>query len=115
MSAKDNPRIGTVYLIHFENPVSTGHTCQHYIGWANDLPRRIQEHMSGHGARLTQVACERGIRMTVAKIWTGTDRNFERRLKNRHNGRKLCPICNGSLEHEWPSSLTPDVTMDVQF
>lgn len=31
----------------------------------------------------------------VARTWRG-DRNFERRLKNRKNAPRLCPICRGS-------------------
>ncbi len=41
---------GTVYLLHFDRPyVHAGH----YTGWTTDLPARLAEHASGHGARLT--------------------------------------------------------------
>lgn len=94
---KETIELGFVYLLHFSQPISDKHTCQHYIGWAKHLPSRIAAHMSGHGARLTQVARERGITFTVARVWEG-DRYFERKLKNRKEGPKLCPICNGHDE-----------------
>jgi predicted GIY-YIG superfamily endonuclease len=85
--------MGYVYLLHFEQPIAPGrHTTQHYIGYAADLAARIQEHNTGHGARLTQVARERGIRFQVARLWHG-DRGLERRLKDRKHAPQLCPIC----------------------
>jgi hypothetical protein len=53
---------GVVYLLHFEKKISDHHSTQHYTGWALDLHARIAEHRAGRGARLTQVAVERGIR-----------------------------------------------------
>src|SRR4051812_20328993 len=85
-------RRGTVYLLHFDRPISDKHTTQHYMGWTTYLPARAQAHMKGQGARLTQVAAERGIGFVIAATWPG-DRNFERRLKNRKEGPRLCPIC----------------------
>jgi predicted GIY-YIG superfamily endonuclease len=84
----------SVYLLHFSEPISEKHTCQHYIGYANDVEDRIRQHEAGYGARLTQVAIERGISWEVVRIWTG-GRDVERRLKNIHNAPRLCPICSG--------------------
>ena len=89
-------RTTTTYLLHFSSPISPNHTTQHYIGSAADLDARIEEHRTGHGARLTQVAQERGIGFTVARTWEG-GRDFERSLKNRKNAPKLCPICHPEL------------------
>lgn len=104
-----------VYLLHFDRPISPDHTCQHYIGWATDLAERINEHRAGNGARLTEVAAERGIGFTVARTWTAHDgpclcdargghcrkcRELERKLKAQHNGPRLCPICNGECEND---------------
>jgi predicted GIY-YIG superfamily endonuclease len=83
---------GTVYLLHFERPISEKHTTQHYIGWAKHLPSRIAKHMKGDGARLTQVAVERNIGFVIARTWNG-DRTMERKLKDRKEGPRLCPIC----------------------
>jgi predicted GIY-YIG superfamily endonuclease len=82
-----------VYLLHFQSPISPSHTTQHYIGWAEDLESRITAHRNGRGARLCQVAKERGISFTVVRTWQG-DRKLERQLKNRKNAPRLCPVCN---------------------
>jgi predicted GIY-YIG superfamily endonuclease len=84
---------GTVYLLHFDRPISDRHTCQHYLGWARDLPARLAVHRAGLGARLTQIAVERGIPFNVVASWPG-DRTLERRLKNRKHSPRLCPICS---------------------
>lgn len=89
-----------VYLLHFAQPISPGkHTCQHYLGTCEDLAARIQQHERGGSlaARLTQVAHERGIAFTVARVWQG-GRELERRLKRRKGSPRLCPICAGSIQ-----------------
>jgi len=87
-----------VYLLHFSEPIAHA---QHYIGWAKDFENRLDHHCNGTGARLTQVAVERGIEIIVACIWDGKDKSFERRLKNQKNGRRMCPICNpGNIRME---------------
>ena len=97
--------MGYVYLLHFDRPIAPGrHTTQHYIGFAADLAARIQEHSTGHGARLTQVAMERGIRFTVARLWWG-DRGLERRLKERKDAPRLCPICG----HPRPAAYAEEI------
>lgn len=84
------------YLLHFEQRISDQHTCQHYLGFTRrPLRDRIAEHRSGRGARLTQVALERGIAFIVVRTWRGASRGFERRLKNRKDGPMLCPVCQG--------------------
>jgi len=84
---------GQVYLLHFDSPISPNHTTQHYVGWAKELGSRIQAHRCGRGARLTEVALERGIGFTVVRVWRG-DRHLERRIKNRKDAPTLCPACN---------------------
>lgn len=98
-----------VYLLHFEKPISPDHTAQHYIGYCEDLPRRIAQHRAGCGARLTEVAKERGIGFAVVRVWPDGDRKLERRLKNRH-GSRLCPICGRS--HAQPDLFVDTVTLD---
>ncbi len=84
----------TVYLLHFDAPISDRHTAQHYIGSCGDLRQRLQQHREHPDARLLQVARERHITFRLAATWPG-DRQTERRLKNRKEGKRLCPICNG--------------------
>lgn len=86
---------GFVYLLHFSAPISPRHTCQHYIGYTDDLPARIQAHRHGNAARLTEVAHQRGIKFDVVRVWRGT-RATERRLKSRKATPGLCPICTRS-------------------
>jgi predicted GIY-YIG superfamily endonuclease len=82
-----------VYLLHFSAPVSNRHTCQHYLGFAEDLAVRVQKHQSGNGSRLVQVALQRGLSFELVRVWRG-GRSFERKLKNRKEATRLCPICN---------------------
>lgn len=82
------------YLLHFEAPIAPGlHTAQHYLGWAEDIDRRLDEHRRGRGARLCEVAAERGIGFVLARVWSRACRKTERRLKRRKEGPRLCPIC----------------------
>src|SRR3954454_13513201 len=91
MKGEPIPR-GTVYLLHFDRPIAAGHTAQHYLGWTKYLPGRALAHLRGRGAKMTQVAHERGIGFVISRTWQG-DRHFERKLKNRKEGPRLCPIC----------------------
>jgi predicted GIY-YIG superfamily endonuclease len=79
-----------IYLLHISPPYKHA---RHYIGFANDVTARIAEHRAGTGARLPQVAVEAGSKLVLVRTWPG-GRNEERRLKNRKNAPKLCPICN---------------------
>ena len=60
---------GYVYLLHFDRPISDKHTCQHYLGYTADLPARLAAHRAGTGARLCEVAKERGIGFVLARVW----------------------------------------------
>ena len=80
---------GWVYLIHFSRPYKHS---RHYCGWAKDPDKRFEEHKSGTGARLTQVVVEAGIELTMVWKIEGT-RTDERRIKNRKDAPKMCPIC----------------------
>lgn len=96
-----------VYLLHFERPISARHTCQHYLGTADNLATRIQQHERGGSmaARLCQVAHERGIAFRVARVWLG-GRELERRLKGRHGAPRLCPFCAGETRQPGLFELT---------
>jgi predicted GIY-YIG superfamily endonuclease len=96
--ADDEDRAVTVYLIHLDRPLSPGeHTTQHYLGYTRDgLRRRLDEHAAGHGARMLQVANERGIGWQLVRTWPGAGRGVEHWLKEHtpKNGTGLCPICS---------------------
>ena len=79
-----------VYLLHFDRPLKHA---RHYLGFATQVKRRVAHHRAGTGARLTQVLREQGIGFTVVRVWAGGDRALERRLKNRKNSSRLCPVC----------------------
>lgn len=97
-----------IYLLHFDRPISPDHTCQHYLGYTHNLAARIQCHHTGNGARLPQVAHERGIGFTVVRVWQG-GKDRERRIKDRHAHPALCPICNPDTawRNEPAGSLDP--------
>lgn len=93
---------GYVYLIHFDRPIcdnTTRSTTQHYAGWELWPGEREKKHRKGQGARLTQVAVEKGIGFEVVLRIEG-DRNEERKLKNRKNLRAVCPHCAAEYERE---------------
>lgn len=81
--------VGFLYLLHLSRPYRHA---RHYMGWAKDLDRRLEEHRNGTGARLTQVAVQNGIELILAWASRGT-RDDERWMKNKKNAPRLCPLC----------------------
>jgi predicted GIY-YIG superfamily endonuclease len=80
-----------VYLIHFEEPF---HHARHYIGFCEEnLDQRMECHRRGDGAKLMRAVSKAGIPWKVVRTWPDGDRNFERKLKNRHKSQDFCPIC----------------------
>lgn len=92
----------TVYLVHLDEPMSQGpdprtgkpRAARHYVGFAEDVEERFDEHVNGRGSRMLQVAVERGITLRLARVWPQGDRNFERLLHRQNNSPRLCPYCN---------------------
>ena len=84
-----------VYLLHFEPglPVTGNRVARHYLGWAVDVDAGLAQHLSDHGSPLVAAAVRAGATVSLARTWTDTDRSFERRLKNRHEAPRLCPLC----------------------
>ena len=80
----------TVYLIHFLKPYKHA---RHYLGYSTNLDKRIADHLCGMGARLLEVVTDAGIEWRLVRTWPG-DRELERKLKNRKDAPRLCPICN---------------------
>jgi predicted GIY-YIG superfamily endonuclease len=79
-----------VYLIHFDTPYKHA---QHYLGYADNIEKRLQQHRTGAGAKLMGVVYRAGITWRLVRVWEGGDRELERRLKHWHGGTKLCPMC----------------------
>lgn len=97
-----------LYLIHFDDAL---HHAKHYLGSSDDVLQRLAAHARGTAARLTEVLREQEMPWKVAAIWQITDptitpRNLERKLKNRNNGPKLCPVCN-------PAARPPKGTIQI--
>ena len=88
--------LGSVYVLHFDSPV--GHA-RHYTGWARNLRGRIRHHRAGTGARLTQVARERGIGFRIAYVLPNATR--EQRLATIFNRLHRMTNEGGSVPEEW--------------
>jgi predicted GIY-YIG superfamily endonuclease len=99
---------GFVYLLHYERPISAQHTSQHYIGWAYHLASRMQQHMTERGANFTRVAHNRGITFELAAVWPG-NRSYERAIKNKRMGWRLCPICRRARRRQQGGQLPLDL------
>lgn len=112
----------TVYLLHLDQPIPRGVSpagkplmAQHYIGVADNLEARLEEHrhttwapldepeatqkggtrrghVHGAGSVLIAFANFLGIPWQLARTWDG-GRSLERKLKNRKCAPRLCPIC----------------------
>lgn len=117
-----------VYIIHFLQPYKHA---AHYTGFSPEVQARVNAHLHGKGARLTQVAHEAGCTMVLVKVWEEGDRTLERKLKNASHIRRYCPICKGlgvqlpllagepayvpSQEAQEPAPLTPLAVDDSQL
>jgi len=84
-------KVGTIYLLHISGPYCHA---QHYLGWCqgDDPTARIGQHRAGAGSPLIRAALDAGCKVKLVKTWKGT-RSDERRMKNRHNSKGLCPTC----------------------
>ena len=80
----------TCYLLHFSRPYKHA---KHYLGTAEDVQARLEQHRAGHAARLTQVVVEAGIELDLVRTWPG-GRAKERQLKRQKHGPRLCPVCH---------------------
>lgn len=81
-----------VYLIHFDKPYKHA---LHYIGFTKlGLEKRIEKHGTSQGAKLLLVLKQNAIGFKVVRTWSEGTRTFERKLKNRKNAKKICPICS---------------------
>lgn len=105
-SASGTPGRGHVYLLHLSAPIGTDRQkAQHYLGWALDVEKRVQEHRDGTGARFTRAAVKRGVTLLIAATWRG-GRDLEQAYKLWHGPYKLCPICK-EAHQETPAGSAP--------
>lgn len=88
---------GFIYLLHFHKPLPTSgkRKVRHYLGFAENLEHRINQHRNGikaHNA-LPIAFYQWKIGFVVAIVWQGT-RKQERAIKNRKkNMARWCPEC----------------------
>lgn len=95
----------TVYLLHF---MTKFHHAQHYLGYTNNLPRRLEEHR--HDTKhLMGAVNAAGIQWVLAREWPGGDRELERRLKRWGGSAQFCPFCQG-FDPGLNSIFTPPAT-----
>jgi hypothetical protein len=116
---------GEVYTLHFWPPYGNPEVqaSGHYTGWTQEgrLRRRLNEHASGRGARLTELQRKAGGTWVVADVEPGTaDR--EHQLKYRSASRR-CSVCKavraieaGEITKEealarWPAARPADRTI----
>ena len=100
---------GETYLIHLDQPVAHA---RHYTGWQKRAGgNREARHQSGNGARLLATARARGIAFRVVRTWPGTDRRFERQLKNYAHAPRLCPVCSPD---SWMNQMPGPVQKQTQ-
>lgn len=86
-----------VYLIHITEPIGDTDnphgSAQHYVGWAIDVHERLRHHRACRGAKMLEHCVKQGISFQIHRVWLG-DRTLERRIKDRHDAPRLCPVCN---------------------
>lgn len=95
MSSQSN-LTGYVYLIRLDTLLSN--KVRYYIGFTPRTPlERLETHRKGQGAKILAECNRRGITYHIVRVWEDVTRNFERKLKNRKNHKRLCPILNPQL------------------
>lgn len=94
----------TVYILHLDTPL---HHARHYVGFSQNgrtLTARIEHHRNGTArCSFTNALHRVGITFTLARVFKGADRHYERSLKNTKNVSYYCPICNPKA----PKTYTP--------
>lgn len=89
-----------LYLLHFEPRYRHA---GHYLGYADDVDRRVAEHLrcGSRSSPLVSAAIAAGSTITVARTIAGGTRSLERRLKRSGGLSRHCPVCraSGSYHH----------------
>jgi hypothetical protein len=95
------------YLLHFTPPYRHA---RHYLGFTDDLPRRLRRQATGQGARLVAVALAAGCSFELVWVRLGS-RDEERRLKNQKAvPRLVCPVCPGPARR--PAAVQGRLVLD---
>jgi predicted GIY-YIG superfamily endonuclease len=91
--------LGTVYLLHFARPLPSR---RHYVGWTENLPRRIRQHATGTGAAETRRFAQACIPFAIARLWSNGTTELEQQI-TREGAALHCPICEQqrNLQLEW--------------
>jgi predicted GIY-YIG superfamily endonuclease len=103
--------VGSIYLLHYSKRTSRGH--QHYLGWTEDLARRLRQHQIGRGAEETKIAVAEGAKLLMVQTWIGT-RALESQIKTWSRSHRagfagLWPKCGRgkTLPPELEAALGP--------
>lgn len=82
----------SVYILHLSKPLKHA---KHYIGFSEQVKRRVVHHRSGRGSKFTAACVRAGIDLVMARVFRGADRSFERNIKNQSRSRisAICPVC----------------------
>lgn len=89
----------TVYVLHFDPPYKHA---KHYIGFTECIDNRFERHCNGGGSPLVKAALAAGCVVSVAHVFEGADREFERKLKNRKDTPRWCRLCDGERKVKVP-------------
>jgi predicted GIY-YIG superfamily endonuclease len=79
-----------VYLLHLDRQWCGGN---HYVGYAQDLARRVRKHWAGDGADYTRFGVRRGIAIHLVRVWPNAGKDVELRIKREGGGIAYCPWC----------------------
>lgn len=91
--------IGT-YILHFDRPLTEEEKWvqpfygdqQHYIGFSNELDKRLAKHMRGGGSVITRKVFLLGIPMKIGRILENL--NLEEGIEEAYMVKDMCHICN---------------------
>lgn len=87
------PEGAGLYLLCLAEPLAHA---RHYMGYADNIARRVAEHKAGRsGARIPTAAHRAGIAMRLVRVWPGLTEADEARLKDRRM-RKPSPAMRKS-------------------
>jgi hypothetical protein len=97
-----------VYLIHFDRPIGDPGNprgqARHYIGYADDLERRLAQHRSGNGSALMAAVARVGIPWQVVRTWPDGGPDAGTAVEAAEARLAVLPPLSGGKEGQWPIS-----------